>query len=246
MSYWGATVITNLLSAVPIFGPDLVELIWGGFSVSNATLNRFFSLHYLLPFVLAALALAHLISLHFNGSSNPSGVSGNEDRTAMHPYFIFKDLVTIYVFFLVLSIFVCFYPNLLGHSDNYIPANPMQTPISIVPEWYLLPYYAILRSIPNKLLGVIAMFGSLLILLLLPLVDLSRLRGSEFKPLMKIAFWFFVVDFFILLWIGSQHPNTPFAEIGLIGTVFYFSWFLVIVPLVSLFENSLADLATKK
>jgi ubiquinol-cytochrome c reductase cytochrome b subunit len=136
MSLWGATVITNLLSAIPIFGPDLVELIWGGFSVSNATLNRFFSLHYLLPFILAALALAHLIALHSNGSSNPSGITGNDDRSVMHPYFTFKDLVTIYVFLLILSIIVCFYPNIMGHSDNYIPANPMQTPISIVPEWY--------------------------------------------------------------------------------------------------------------
>jgi len=246
MSLWGATVITNLLSAIPIFGPDLVELIWGGFSVSNATLNRFFSLHYLLPFILAALALAHLIALHVNGSNNPFGVTGNDDRTAIHPYFTFKDLVTIYLFLLILSIVVCFYPNIMGHSDNYIPANPMQTPISIVPEWYLLPYYAILRSIPNKLLGVIAMFGSLFILLILPLTDLSRIRGNEFKPLMKINFWFFVTNFFILMWIGSQHPNTPFAEIGLIGTIFYFSWFLILVPMVSIFENSLADLATRK
>jgi len=244
MSLWGATVITNLLSAIPVFGVDIVELIWGGFSVSNATLNRFFSLHYLLPFLLAALAVAHLIALHVHGSSNPNGVTSSGDRYAMHPYFIFKDLVTIIAFFLVLSIIVFFYPNLLGHSDNYIPADPMVTPASIVPEWYLLPYYAILRSIPNKLLGVLAMFGSLLILLILPLTDLSRIRGNQFRPAMKIAFWFFVVDFFILMWIGSQHPNSPYVEIGQFATTFYFAWFLVIVPFIGLSENTLIDIAT--
>ena len=237
-----ATVITNLLSAIPIFGHDIVELIWGGFSVSNATLNRFFSLHYLLPFLLAALALAHLIALHVHGSNNPNGISANGDRYAFHPYFIFKDLVTIFLFFLMLSIIVFYYPNLLGHSDNYIPANPMSTPVSIVPEWYLLPFYAILRSIPNKLLGVIAMFGSLLILLILPLVDVSRIRGNQFRPAMRLAFWFFVVDFIILMWIGSQHPNSPYLEIGQFATAFYFFWFLILVPLIGIIENTLFDL----
>nr|WVH37935.1 apocytochrome b [Dichomitus squalens] len=246
MSLWGATVITNLLSAIPVFGQDLVELIWGGFSVSNATLNRFFSLHYLLPFLLAALVVAHLIALHTHGSNNPNGISGNGDRYAFHPYFVFKDLVTIFFFFLVLSIMVFYYPNFLGHSDNYIPANPMQTPASIVPEWYLLPFYAILRSIPNKLLGVIAMFGSLLILLILPYTDLSRVRGNQFKPFMKFAFWFFVVDFIILMWIGSQHPNSPYVEIGQIATAFYFAWFIIIVPVLGLIENTFMDLATDK
>nr|WVH38069.1 apocytochrome b [Cubamyces lactineus] len=245
MSLWGATVITNLLSAIPVFGQDLVELIWGGFSVNNATLNRFFSLHYLLPFLLAALVVAHLIALHTHGSNNPNGIGGNADRYAFHPYFTFKDLVTIFFFFLVLSIMVFYYPNFLGHSDNYIPANPMQTPASIVPEWYLLPFYAILRSIPNKLLGVIAMFGSLLILLVLPYTDLSRVRGNQFKPLMKFAFWLFVVDFIILLWIGSQHPNEPFVTIGQIATAFYFAWFLIIVPVIGIIENTFMDLATE-
>nr|YP_009710584.1 apocytochrome b [Amanita basii]QFZ98533.1 apocytochrome b [Amanita basii] len=246
MSLWGATVITNLLSAIPVFGQDIVEFVWGGFSVNNATLNRFFSLHYLLPFVLAALALAHVIALHEHGSNNPNGVSSNGDRLAFHPYFIFKDLVTIFAFFLALSIMVFFYPNLLGHSDNYIPADPMVTPPSIVPEWYLLPYYAILRSIPNKLLGVIAMFGSLLILLVLPFTDLSRIRGNQFRPAMKLAFWFFVVDFFILMWIGSQHPTTPYVEIGQVATAFYFAWFLFIVPIIGIIENTLFDIALDK
>jgi ubiquinol-cytochrome c reductase cytochrome b subunit len=244
MSLWGATVITNLLSAIPVFGQDLVELIWGGFSVSNATLNRFFSLHYILPFLLAALALGHMIALHTPGSNNPNGISSNGDRYSIHPYWMFKDLITIFAFFLVLSIIVFYFPNLLGHSDNYIEANPMSTPSSIVPEWYLLPFYAILRSIPNKLLGVLAMFGSLFILLILPLVDVSRIRGNQFRPAMRVAFWFFVVNFFILMWIGSQHPDSPYLEIGQISTAFYFIWFLIIVPVIGLAENTLMDIAT--
>jgi len=245
MSLWGATVITNLLSAIPIVGQDLVELIWGGYSVSNATLNRFFSLHFLLPFLLAALVMAHLIALHIHGSNNPNGISSNGDRYSMHPYFSFKDLVTVFLFLLALSIIVFYYPNLLGHSDNYIQANPMSTPASIVPEWYLLPFYAILRSIPNKLIGVLAMFGSLLILLILPVVDLSRVRGNQFRPAMKVAFWFFIINFFMLMWIGAEHPESPYLEIGQISTTFYFVWFLILVPVIGLAENTLMDVATE-
>lgn len=244
MSLWGATVITNMLSAVPWIGQDFVQFVWGGFSVNNATLNRFFSLHFLLPFLLSALALVHMMTLHTNGSSNPLGISSNVDKLAMHPYFIFKDLVTILVFFLALAVIIFYLPNLLGHSDNYIPANPMQTPPSIVPEWYLLPYYAILRSIPNKLLGVIGMLGSLLVLLLMPLVDTSRVRGSQFRPLMRFAFWIFVTDFFLLMYIGSQHAEEPYITIGAIATGLYFGWFLVIVPVVGILENTLMDIAT--
>lgn len=239
-----ATVITNLLSAIPVFGQDLVQLIWGGFSVGHATLNRFFSLHFLLPFVLAALVVAHLLALHTHGSNNPNGVTGNGDRLAMHPFFLFKDLVTIFAFLLVLTVIICWFPNVLGHSDNYIPANPMSTPASIVPEWYLLPFYAILRSVPNKLLGVIAMFGSLVILLILPLVDLSRIRGSQFRPAMRLAHWFFFVNFLILMWIGSQHPEEPFVGVGQIATAFYFIYFIGIIPLIGVIENTLLDLAT--
>jgi ubiquinol-cytochrome c reductase cytochrome b subunit len=239
-----ATVITNLMSAIPVFGHDLVELIWGGFSVSNATLNRFFSLHFLLPFLLVALFAGHILAIHTHGSNNPNGISSNGDRLPFHPYFVFKDLVTVLLFILVLAIMVFYYPNLLGHSDNYIPANPMQTPASIVPEWYLLPFYAILRSIPNKLLGVVAMFGSLLILLILPIVDLSRIRSSQFRPLMKIAYWAFVFNFCILLWIGAMHPESPYLEIGQFATAFYFIWFLVLVPVIGIIENTLMDLAT--
>jgi ubiquinol-cytochrome c reductase cytochrome b subunit len=244
MSLWGATVITNMLSAIPWIGQDFVQFVWGGFSVNNATLNRFFSLHYLLPFVLAALAIMHLMTLHVHGSSNPLGVSSNADKLPMHPYYLFKDLVTIFLFFLVLALFVFYMPNALGHSDNYIPANPMQTPPSIVPEWYLLPYYAILRSIPNKLLGVVGMLGSLLILLAMPILDTSRVRGSQFRPLMRFAFWVFVTDFFLLMYLGSQHAEEPYITVGAIATAVYFGWFIVVVPVVGIVENTLMDIAT--
>jgi len=245
MSLWGATVITNLMSAIPWVGQDIVEFIWGGFSVNNATLNRFFSLHFVLPFVLAALALMHLIALHdVAGSGNPVGVSGNYDRIPFAPYFIFKDLITIFLFMVVLSIFVFYMPNILGDSENYVVANPMQTPPAIVPEWYLLPFYAILRSIPNKLLGVIAMFSAILILLVMPFADLSRTRGLQFKPLSKFFFYLFVFNFLILMQLGAKHVETPFIEFGQISTLLYFGHFLVIVPFVTLLENSLIELPT--
>ena len=246
MSLWGATVITNLMSAIPWVGQDIVEFIWGGFSVNNATLNRFFSLHYVLPFVLAALALMHLIALHdSSGSGNPLGVSANYDRLPFSPYFIFKDLITIFIFIVVLSVFVFFMPNILGDSENYVMANPMQTPPAIVPEWYLLPFYAILRSIPNKLLGVIAMFSAILALLSMPFTDLSKLRGIQFRPISKIAFFIFVANFLILMQLGAKHVESPFIEFGQISTTLYFAHFLIIVPVVTLLENSLIDLATK-
>ena len=246
MSLWGATVITNLMSAIPWIGKDIVEFIWGGFSVNNATLNRFFALHFVLPFVLAALVIMHLIALHDSaGSNNPLGVSGNYDRLPFAPYFIFKDLITIFLFIIVLSIFVFFMPNFLGDSENYVMANPMQTPPAIVPEWYLLPFYAILRSIPNKLLGVIAMFSAILILLTMPLTDLSRSRGLQFRPLSKIAFYIFVVNFLILMQLGAKHVESPFIELGQISTILYFSHFLIIIPLITLVENSLIELNNK-
>ena len=247
MSLWGATVITNLMSAIPWIGQDIVEFIWGGFSVNNATLNRFFALHFLLPFVLAALVIMHLIAMHDTvGSNNPLGISGNYDRLPFAPYFIFKDLVTIFIFFIVLSVFVFFMPNALGDSENYVMANPMQTPPAIVPEWYLLPFYAILRSIPNKLLGVIAMFAAILALMVMPITDLSKLRGVQFRPLSKVAFYIFVANFLVLMQIGAKHVETPFIEFGQISTVLYFAHFFVIVPVISLIENSLVELSTKK
>lgn len=235
------------MSAIPWIGQDIVEFIWGGFSVNNATLNRFFALHFLLPFVLAALVIMHLIAMHDTvGSGNPLGISGNYDRLPFAPYFVFKDLVTVFIFFIVLSVFVFFMPNALGDSENYVMANPMQTPPAIVPEWYLLPFYAILRSIPNKLLGVIAMFAAILALMVMPITDLSKLRGVQFRPLSKIAFYIFVANFLVLMQLGAKHVETPFIEFGQISTVLYFAHFFVIVPVVSIIENSLVELATKK
>lgn len=244
MSLWGATVITNLMSAIPWVGHDIVEFIWGGFSVNNATLNRFFALHFILPFILAALVLMHLIALHDSvGSGNPLGISGNYDRLSFAPYFLFKDLITIFIFIIILSIFVLFMPNMLGDSENYVMANPMQTPPAIVPEWYLLPFYAILRSIPNKLLGVIAMFSAILSLLIMPFVDLGKSRGIQFRPLSKIAFYIFVSNFLILMILGAKHVESPFIELGQISTIIFFAYFLIIVPIISLIENSLIEFA---
>jgi ubiquinol-cytochrome c reductase cytochrome b subunit len=247
MSLWGATVITNLISAIPWIGQDVVEFIWGGFSVNNATLNRFFALHFVLPFVLAALVLMHLIAFHETaGSSNPLGVSGNYDRVTFAPYFLFKDLVTIFIFFFVLGLFVFFMPNVLGDSENYIMANPMQTPAAIVPEWYLLPFYAILRSIPNKLLGVVSMFMALLIIMILPLTDLGRSKGLQFRPISKFFFYIFVANFLVLMQLGAKHVESPFIEFGQLSTVLYFSYFILIVPVISLIENTLVDLSLNK
>ena len=244
MSLWGATVITNLISAIPWIGQDIVEFIWGGFSVNNATLNRFFALHFVLPFVLAALVLMHMIALHETaGSGNPLGVSGTYDRIPFAPYYLFKDLITIFIFIFVLSGFVFFMPNVLGDSDNYIMANPMQTPAAIVPEWYLLPFYAILRSIPNKLLGVIAMFSAILAIMLLPLLDLGRSRGLQFRPVSKFFFFVFVANFLMLMVLGGKHVEDPFIGLGQASTVLYFAHFTVIVPAVSLIENTLVDIS---
>jgi ubiquinol-cytochrome c reductase cytochrome b subunit len=239
MSLWGATVITNLMSAIPWLGQDIVQFIWGGFSVNNATLNRFFSLHYLLPFILAVLVLMHLISLHDRaGSGNPIGIGNYHDRVTFSPYYTFKDLITIYIFIFVLSLFVCFMPNVLGDSENYIMANPMQTPSAIVPEWYLLPFYAILRSIPNKLVGVIAMFSAILIILSMIFLDVSKIRGFQFRPLSKIFFYIFGAIFVGLMVLGAKHVESPYIEYGQFHTIAYFSFFLIVMPIVSYYENN--------
>jgi ubiquinol-cytochrome c reductase cytochrome b subunit len=230
------------MGAIPWIGQDIVELIWGGFSVNNATLNRFFALHFVLPFVLAALAVMHLIALHDrSGSSNPLGISGVADRLAFAPYFLFKDLITIFIFIFVLSVFVFFMPNALGDSENYVPANPMQTPAAIVPEWYLLPFYAILRSIPQKLLGVIFMFAAILVLLALPILDTSNLRGLQFKPIGKLIFWVFVANFLALMVLGAKHVETPYIEIGQFCTFLYFAWFILLVPVSGIIEKVISS-----
>ena len=234
------------MSAIPYLGNDIVQLLWGGFSVNNATLNRFFSLHYLLPFVLAAFAIVHMITLHENGSGNPIGNTGNSDRIPMAPYFLFKDLITIFAFFIALSVFIFYFPNILGHSDNYIEANPMSTPASIVPEWYLLPFYAILRSIPNKLLGVIAMLASILVLAFMPLLDQSQTRSNGMKPISKLLFWIFAVDFLLLMFLGSQHVEEPYISIGQLATAYYFAHFFLLVPFSSTIQDALAMFSLKK
>jgi len=239
MSFWGATVITNLASAIPVIGGAVVEWLWGGFAVENPTLNRFFSIHYLLPFVIAGLVFVHLSLLHTAGSNNPLGINKNIDTVSFYPYFYVKDLLAFFVLITVFSFFVFFFPNYLGHADNYIPANPLVTPAHIVPEWYFLPFYAILRSIPDKLGGVVAMVAAILILLLLPVINTSEIRSSKFRPLYGMAYWFLVSDFLILGWIGQQPVETPYLEVGMIATAFYFLFFLVLFPLIGLIEKEM-------
>ena len=239
MSFWGATVITNLFSAVPLVGGSIVEWLWGGFSVDNATLNRFFSLHYLMPFVITGLVLVHLSLLHSNGSNNPLGINKNVDSVSFYPYFYVKDLFAFLILIAVFSFFVFYYPNALGHSDNYIPANPLVTPAHIVPEWYFLPFYAILRSIPDKLGGVVAMVAAILILLLLPIINTSEIRSSKFRPIFGIGYWFLVSDFLLLGWIGQKPVESPYIEIGMGLTFFYFVFLLVLLPLIGLIEKHL-------
>nr|QNS23171.1 cytochrome b [Metschnikowia colocasiae] len=245
MSHWGATVMTNLLSAMPFMGSDLVPVMWGGFSVSNPTIQRFFALHFLLPFMLAALVVMHLIALHMHGSSNPVGMTGNLDRMPMHSYFMFKDLMTVFVFLLMFSLFVFFSPNTLGHSDNYMPGNPMVTPASMVPEWYLLPFYAMLRSMPDKLGGVMAMFSAMLMLLMLPMTDRSVMRGNTFKVLSKFSFYLFVFNFLLLGNLGQLHVEVPFIVLGQFATIYYFTYFMILVPVMSSMENILFYMGNK-
>jgi ubiquinol-cytochrome c reductase cytochrome b subunit len=241
MSFWAATVITNLFSAFPVVGEPIVAWLWGGFSVDNATLNRFFSFHYLLPFLIVGAVLAHLAVLHQNGSNNPLGVHAGIDKIPFYPYFIIKDLFSWVVAFVFYFGFVFFAPNYLGHTDNYIEANAMVTPAHIVPEWYFLPFYAILRSIPHKLGGVIAMFAALLVLFLLPYLNTSEIRSSSFRPIHRQFFWLLVLDYFVLGWIGGCAPETPYLEIGQIATFFYFFYFLFIVPFLGIFEKKLLN-----
>jgi len=230
MSLWGATVITSILGALPWLGGDLTELVWGGFSVSNATLNRFYALHFLFPFILAALAIVHMVTLHKHGSGNPLGSDGTHDRLPMTPYFLFKDAVTAIIFALILIALVSFAPNWLGHSDNYVEANALVTPSSIVPEWYLLPWYAVLRSVPNKLLGVLAMLMGLLILLVLPATDTNSSRGARFNPLIRSAFWSLIAVVLFLLYVGAIHVAAPWVVTGQILTALYFGYFIIAVP----------------
>lgn len=239
MSLWGATVITNLLTVIPFVGDLIVEWLWGGFSVDNPTLNRFFSFHYLLPFILVGLSIVHIAILHQDGSGNPLGVDSKTDKIAFYPYFVVKDLLSLIVFIFLFSFFIYFYPNFLGHPDNYVEANSMVTPIHIVPEWYFLPFYAILRSIPNKLWGVVMMLCSILVLLSLPLIHSTEIRSSRFRPIYKIIYWLIVACCLILGWVGEMPVEDPYILIGQLATVYYFTHFLIVLPFLGKLETYL-------
>nr|AGB14523.1 cytochrome b [Pelophylax fukienensis] len=239
MSFWGATVITNLLSAAPYIGPDLVQWIWGGFSVDNATLTRFFTFHFILPFIIAAASMIHLLFLHQTGSSNPTGLNSNLDKVSFHPYFSYKDLLGFVIMLGALASLSTFAPNLLGDPDNFTPANPLVTPPHIKPEWYFLFAYAILRSIPNKLGGVLALLLSIMVLFLMPIIHTSKLRSLMFRPIAKTFFWALIANTAILTWIGGQPVEDPFITIGQIASGLYFLIFVLLIPSLGLLENKL-------
>jgi ubiquinol-cytochrome c reductase cytochrome b subunit len=245
MSFWGATVITSLFTAIPLVGDAITTWLWGGFAVDNPTLNRFFSLHYLLPFVIVGVVALHLVALHTHGSNNPVGIEtkGKQDSIPFHPYYTAKDMFGLGVFLVFYFGFVFFAPNFFGEPDNYIPANPLQTPPHIVPEWYFLPFYAILRATPTiwfieaKLAGVIAMFASIGVLFILPWLDTSKVRSARFRPIYKQLFWIFLVDCIVLGWVGANPPEGMFIVIGRIATAYYFVHFLVLLPLLGKIET---------
>jgi quinol-cytochrome oxidoreductase complex cytochrome b subunit len=241
MSYWGATVITNLFSAIPVVGKFIVTWLWGDYAVGDSTLNRFYVLHWLIAFGIVGIVVFHVIALHIVGSNNPSGIEpvDTRDTVSFSPYTTSKDLFAMLVFLLIFVLFMMYIPNYLGHPDNYIPANPLVTPAHIVPEWYFLPYYAILRSIPNKLLGVIAMVSSIAMLGLLPWLDLSKVRSSVFRPIWKQFIFLFVLDFFLLMYLGKMPPEGVYVILSRIGLAYWFMFFLIITPLVSIMETPL-------
>ena len=241
MSYWGATVITNLFSAFPVVGPKIVTLLWGGFSVDNPTLNRFFALHYLMPFVLVGVIFLHVAALHITGSNNPLGidVKSPQDTLPFHPYYTIKDSVGICVYLMIFAALVFFAPNFLGDPNNFIPANPLQTPADIVPEWYFLPYYAILRSVPNKLLGVCMMFGSLLVMFVLPWLDTSKIRSARFRPIYRQLIWVWVASVICLGICGAHKPEGIWVVLSRVCTLYYFLHYLVILPILGKLERPL-------
>ena len=240
MSFWGATVITNLFSAIPLVGESIVTFLWGGFSVDNPTLNRFFSLHYLMPFLIAGVVVLHIVALHRFGSNNPIGIDtkGKQDTISFHPYYTIKDIVGVAMFLLLLAVAVFFFPNAMGHPDNYIPANPMQTPAHIVPEWYFLPFYAILRAVPDKLGGVLLMFGAIAILFILPWLDRSPVRSARFRPVFRIFFWLLFIDALALGYLGGKPAEGIYVTLSRVATAWYFLHFLVILPMLSVFEST--------
>nr|QIJ94047.1 cytochrome b [Eremias arguta uzbekistanica] len=241
MSFWGATVITNLLSAIPYVGSTLVEWVWGGFAIDNATLTRFFTLHFLLPFIIMAVSMIHLLFLHETGSNNPTGLNSNSDKIPFHPYYSYKDALGALVMLLCLLSLALFSPNLLGDPENFSPANPLVTPPHIKPEWYFLFAYAILRSIPNKLGGVLALLFSILILFTLPLTHMSKQRAMSFRPISQVLFWLLIADILILTWIGGQPVEHPFIILGQLASALYFLIFLFLFPFAAILENKLMN-----
>ena len=242
MSFWGATVITNLFSAIPLVGESITNWLWGGYSVDNPTLTRFFSLHYLIPFLILGLVILHIWALHIPGNNNPIGIDikkPSNDTVPFHPYIVIKDIFALLLFLIIFAFFVFYSPNILGHSDNYIEANPLVTPAHIVPEWYLLPFYAILRSVPDKLLGVIAMFASIFVLVILPWLDTSKVRSAIFRPIYKQLYWFFVADVLILGYMGAMPAEGTYLLIARVATIYYFLHFLVILPILGRKEKTL-------
>jgi len=241
MSFWGATVITNLFSAIPLVGDTIVSFLWGGYSVGDPTLNRFFSLHYLLPFMIVGVVILHIWALHVPGNNNPTGIpiKSGKDVVPFHPFMTVKDSFAIACFMIFFSWFLFYMPNYLGHADNYIPANPGVTPAHIVPEWYFLPFYAILRAIPDKLGGVLAMFGAIVVLALVPWLDTSKVRSAAYRPLYKQFFWLFVIVCVLLGWLGAKPAEGIYVIAARIATAYYFAHFLIVLPLLGLFERPL-------
>ncbi len=241
MSFWGATVITNLFSAIPFIGESVVNWLWGGYSVDNPTLTRFFSLHYLFPFLILGLVILHIWALHVPGNNNPIGIElkkPSNDTVPFHPYIVIKDVFALLLFLIIFAFFVFYSPNILGHADNYIEANPLVTPAHIVPEWYLLPFYAILRSVPDKLLGVIAMFASIFVLVILPWLDTSKVRSAIFRPIYKQFYWFLIADVLILGYMGAMPAEGTYLLIARVATTYYFVHFLVILPILGKKEKT--------
>nr|AAA98696.1 cytochrome b [Microtus rossiaemeridionalis] len=242
MSFWGATVITNLLSAIPYIGTTLVEWIWGGFSVDKATLTRFFAFHFILPFIITALVLVHLLFLHETGSNNPTGLNSDADKIPFHPYYTVKDFLGVLILLMAFMILTLFFPDISGDPDNYTPANPLNTPPHIKPEWYFLFAYAILRSIPNKLGGVLALILSIVILAFMPLLHTSKQRSLTFRPITQTMYWILVADLFVLTWIGGQPVEYPFITIGQTASVAYFAIIVIFMPMAGMIENDILDL----